>query len=278
LSAATVARRLAPAGRPVPQPLAIVCRDVSHRYPNGVQALAGVTLEVRAGEFAAVLGPSGCGKSTLLRLLAGLEAPTAGEVCLLGPEGACPPRPGLAALMPQRDALLPWRRLVDNVALGPELGGLPPGEAARRAAEGLERFGLGAFARAYPAELSGGMRQRAALLRTALAGLGVLLLDEPLGALDSLTRVELQGWLEGVWLAAGEARPTVLLVTHDIPEAVQLADRVFVLSPRPGRVTREVPVPLPRPRPRRLRTDPAAVALQAELEAALAAAPSVGVA
>lgn len=258
------------------QPLAVRCRGVAFAYPAGrgatYAALAATDLDVHPGEFLAVIGPSGCGKSTLLRLLAGLLRPASGTLTLDGPAGASlSPRPGLAALMPQRDCLLPWRRLLDNVALGAELGGLPRASARQAASDGLAAFGLAPFAAAYPGQLSGGMRQRAALLRTALAAKGVLLLDEPLGALDSLTRAELQEWLESLWLSAGAARPTVVLVTHDVAEAVQLADRVVVMSSRPGRVVAVHPLAAPRPRAAAFRTSPEAVALQARLLADLRA-------
>ena len=237
------------------------CSGVSLGY-GAFQVLAGIDLEVRPGSWLALLGPSGCGKSTLLRCLAGLETPAGGSI---EPQ----PRLGSAALMPQRDCLLPWRTLLDNVALGPELGGVPaPRERARR---GLREFGLAEFADALPSALSGGMRQRAALLRTTLAGKGLLLLDEPLGALDSLTRMTLQQWLEGLWLAAGPERPSVVLVTHDPAEAVILADEVVVLSPRPARVLGRWQVPAGRPRPPEFRTSPQAVALQAALLGALGA-------
>lgn len=241
-------------------PAGIRCADVRLDYP-GLPTLGGVDLEVSPGEFVALIGPSGCGKSTLLRCLAGLSLPDAGAIT---------PAPvlGSAALMPQSDCLLPWRNLLDNVALGPELAGAPDPRGAARA--GLRAFGLEPFAAAYPAALSGGMRQRAALLRTVLAGKPLLLLDEPLGALDSLTRMELQAWLEALWLGRGADRPTVVLVTHDVAEAVHLADRIAVFSPRPARVAGVVAVTAPRPRPADFRTSTHAVALQAELLRVLA--------
>jgi putative hydroxymethylpyrimidine transport system ATP-binding protein len=238
------------------------CRDVRLDL-GGLPVLGGVDLDVRPGEFVALVGPSGCGKSTLLRVLAGLQ-PARGEV-------SPPPRPGSAALMPQHESLLPWRSLEDNVALGPALAGRPaPREAARA---GLRAVGLAPFARAYPATLSGGMRQRAAFLRTVLAGLPLLLLDEPLGALDALTRMELQDWLEAAWLDVSLAggRPAIVLVTHDVAEAVRLADRVVVLSPRPASVCGCVAVVAARPRPSAFRTSPGAAALQAEILALLEA-------
>lgn len=209
-----------------------------------VRALEGVSLRVPAGEAIGVVGPSGCGKSTLLELVAGLQEPDAGSV-----------RAPSAAYMPQRDLLLPWRDALANAALALECAGVDRREARRRAAPLFERFGLAEFERSLPAELSGGMRQRVAFLRTLLAGRPLLLLDEPFGSLDSITRHALQQWLAEALL--DEPR-TVLLVTHDVEEALYLCDRVVVLSPRPGRVLVELDVPFPRPRPRRETvTDPA---------------------
>ncbi len=201
-----------------------------------VVALDGVDLDVPAGEVVAVVGPSGCGKSTLLELVCGLAEPDAGSV-------SAPP----AALMPQRDALLPWLSALDNAALARRVAGDSRSAARAAAHEHFAAFGLEGFERSKPAALSGGMRQRVAFLRTLLAGRPLLCLDEPFGALDALTRAQAQAWL-GEALAR-EPR-TVLLVTHDVEEAVVLADRVVLLSPRPGRVLAEIDVPLARPRER----------------------------
>jgi ABC-type nitrate/sulfonate/bicarbonate transport system ATPase subunit len=170
--------------------------------------------------------------------------------------------------MPQQDLLFPWRTVLDNTALGLEVAGVPKAEARRRAGALFEPFGLAGYERARPGELSGGMRQRAALLRTVVQDRAVLLLDEPFGALDALTRTDMQSWLDGVRARFGW---TVLLVTHDVREAVRLSDRVVVLSPRPASVRRIVPVPLPRPRPVEAVTGPAFAAVEAELTAALRA-------
>jgi NitT/TauT family transport system ATP-binding protein len=207
---------------------------------GSVAALDGVSLRVDAGDVVAIVGPSGCGKSTLLELLAGLQVPDSGSL-----EGG-----GLdtCALMPQSDLLLPWRDALGNAGLALECAGSSKAEARRAAAPLFERFGLGEFERAYPRELSGGMRQRVAFLRTLLAGRPALLLDEPFGALDSITRAQMQEWLA----EALEAEPrTLVLVTHDVEEALYLADRVAVMSPRPGRVVAEIEMPFARPRPRR---------------------------
>src|SRR3954453_19087576 len=209
-----------------------------------VEALAGVSLRAARGEVVAVVGPSGCGKSTLLELVCGLEAPDAGRVTA-----------DAAVLMPQSDLLLPWASALDNAALALRVRGVSRAEARRRAAPAFAEFGLEGFERAKPDELSGGMRQRVAFLRTLLAGAPVLCLDEPFGALDAISRAEMQAWLAGA--LAREPR-TVLLVTHDVEEAVVLADRVVLLSPRPGRIVETITVDVPRPR---RRTDPDVVPL-----------------
>jgi ABC-type nitrate/sulfonate/bicarbonate transport system ATPase subunit len=210
----------------------IVCSGLRKSF-GATAALAEVTLELRAGELVAVVGPSGCGKTTLLRILAGLIEPDAGEVA----------RSGRVVYMPQGDSLLPWRRTLANVTLGLELAGVA--EPRGRALAELERFGLAGFERHFPRELSGGMRQRAALLRSFLAPSDALALDEPFAALDALTREELRDWLLEVWQAQ---RRSVILVTHDVEEAAFLADRVYVLSARPARVRGVVEVAAVRPR------------------------------
>jgi ABC-type nitrate/sulfonate/bicarbonate transport system ATPase subunit len=221
---------------------------------GSVQALAQMSLRASPGEVVAVVGPSGCGKTTLLELICGLQSPDAGTV-----------QSAPAALMPQRDLLLPWLNAIDNAGLALRARGGSRREARSAAAPWLERFGLAGFERARPSELSGGMRQRVSFLRTLLAGKPVLALDEPFAALDAITRSEMQGWLAHV--LASEPR-TVVLVTHDVEEAVVLADRVIVMSPRPGRVVAEIPVTLQRPRKR---TDGAVVALRERALEALGA-------
>ena len=226
--------------------LAGVSRCYSSRRAR-TQALRGVDLRAGAGEVLGVVGPSGCGKSTLLEIVAGLQEPDGGRVSAAGATTASG-RLASCAYMPQRDLLLPWRSALDNAALALECAGVGRREARRRAEPLFERLGLAEFARARPRELSGGMRQRVAFLRTLLAGRPVLLLDEPFAALDALTRGDVQEWLA----RALEAEPrTVVLVTHDVDEALLLADRVLVMSPRPGRVVAEIEVDLPRPRARR---------------------------
>ena len=222
-----------------PRGTAAIRAEGLHRRFGPVVALDGLDLEVPQGEAVAIVGPSGCGKSTLLELLAGLQKPDAGRV--VGGAESC-------AFMPQSDLLLPWRDALANAALALECSGASKGEARRAAAPLFERFGLNDFERAYPRELSGGMRQRVAFLRTLLAGRPALLLDEPFGALDSITRASMQEWLAG---ALVDEPRTLVLVTHDVEEALYLADRVAIMSPRPGRVLGEIDVPIARPRPRR---------------------------
>jgi ABC-type nitrate/sulfonate/bicarbonate transport system ATPase subunit len=212
-----------------------------------VLALDGVDLAVPSHGRLAVVGPSGGGKSTLLALVAGLIEPSGGSVQVGGERD---PRGRLArcALMPQKDLLLPWRSALDNACLALENRGLRRAAARQRARPLLERLGLGEFERSRPDQLSGGMRQRVAFLRTLLADKEVLLLDEPFGALDSITRAQLQEWLAG----ALDLQPrTVVLVTHDVEEALLLADVVVVLSARPGRVVRRLQTGLERGGPRR---------------------------
>jgi ABC-type nitrate/sulfonate/bicarbonate transport system ATPase subunit len=247
----------------------ITVERVSHRFSD-VAALDRVDLSVADGGFVSLVGPSGCGKSTLLRILAGLLTPSSGEARIGG--RSIIGRPGPAAYMPQRDLLLPWRRALGNATVGAEIAGVPRGEAERQAAALFGRFGLAGFERAWPAELSGGMRQRLALLRTFLCGRDVLLLDEPFGALDAITRRDMHGWLQEVLEAD---RRTVLLVTHDVEEALVLSDEVVVLSNRPGRVVERMPVDLPRPRTLDAVSSDTFVAAKSKLLRALEAGRSV---
>ena len=227
----------------------VVVEDVHRGYRDArgreVPALAGVDLRAEREQLVAVVGPSGCGKTTLLELICGLQAPDRGRLV------AEP-----AALMPQRDLLLPWCDALDNAALALRLAGCSRRRARDTARPLFAQLGLEGFEDAHPHELSGGMRQRVAFLRTLLAGKPVLCLDEPFGALDAITRQEMQGWLVD---ALAVSPRTVVLVTHDVEEAVLLADRVSVLSARPGRVAGELDVALARPRSR---TDPVVVALR----------------
>ena len=224
--------------------------EIVSTYEEGAQrltALDGLSLKVAEAEFVALVGPSGSGKSTLLDIVAGLITQDSGAVRLDGQLTTAGQRLGRSAYMQQRDLLLPWRTTTGNAALGLEASGVSRSDAEQRAETELWRFGLDGFGDAYPAQLSGGMRQRAAFLRTILPRKNLVLFDEPFGALDALTRSDLQAWLVGLW---EQERSSVLLVTHDVEEAVFLADRVIVLTPRPGRVSFELTVSLPRPRTR----------------------------
>jgi ABC-type nitrate/sulfonate/bicarbonate transport system ATPase subunit len=210
-----------------------------------LEVLSGIDLTVRRGEFAAIVGPSGCGKSTLLRMLAGLEKSDAGVVTLDGkPVGG----PGPERMMIfQEHALYPWRTVAQNVGFGLELAGVPRDKKDRRVGDMLTKVGLQGFESYFPGQLSGGMRQRASIARALVMDPDVLLLDEPYGALDAMTRLTMQNELLRLWAGSGK---TVLLITHDIDEALYLADRVFVMSARPGRVIRELELDQPRPRNR----------------------------
>jgi ABC-type nitrate/sulfonate/bicarbonate transport system ATPase subunit len=214
-----------------------------------VVALAPVSLSIPRGRFLTILGPSGCGKSTIFNIIAGLEMPTTGTVTLddtpiLGMSG-------VVSYMLQKDLLLPWRSIIDNVILGMEIDRVPRAEAKARALPLLERYGLGGFENRYPSELSGGMRQRAALLRTMLCDRDVILLDEPFAALDAQTRADMQEWLLDVW---DDFKKTVVFVTHDVDEGVYLSDEIVMMSGRPGRILERVPIELARPRKRAIIT------------------------
>jgi NitT/TauT family transport system ATP-binding protein len=214
---------------------------VGHSYGE-LRVLDGLDLAVPAHGVLGIVGPSGCGKSTLLELIAGLQEPTEGGVAL-GDAATAPARLRRCAYMPQRDLLLPWLSAIDNAALALRNRGVRRGAARRQAGALFERFGLGGFEHRKPAELSGGMRQRVAFLRTLVAGKPVLALDEPFAALDAITRAEMQSWLA----QALDADPrTAVLVSHDVEEALYLCDRVAVLSARPGRVVDEMSAPAPR--------------------------------
>lgn len=222
---------------PVSSPLRL--EGLTVRYPGrgGVVALEGASLEVAAGTFHAILGPSGCGKSTLLKALAGLVPITAGSVDL--------PGDGTYAYVPQGNSCFPWLRAEENVAYGLKLRGVAKGERLTRARGLLEDLGLGSFARHFPSQLSEGMRQRVAIARAFAVDAPLLLMDEPLSALDFQTKISVQGELLELW---DRRRCTILYVTHDIDEALALADEVSVLSGRPGHVLETVAVPFARPR------------------------------
>lgn len=217
--------------------------DAVSRTFGDLQVLDRVSFDVAPGEFVSLVGPSGAGKSTLFNIIAGLDSPSSGQVLFNGTDARG--RRDQTAYMPQKDLLFPWRSIEENAALGLEVQGMRRADARARVREWFPRFGLEGFEKALPFELSGGMRQRAALLRTVVQERSTLLLDEPFGALDSLTRQEMQQWLQEMW--AGNEW-TALLITHDVREAVMLSDRVVVLGPRPASVREIVEVDLPRPR------------------------------
>ena len=208
-----------------------------------VTALENISFTVERGEFLAIVGPSGCGKSTLMRIVAGLRRATAGRVLLGGKPVTAPLRTGMVFQAP---SLLPWRNTLDNVLLSVDLAGLPTSQYRERSMALLELVGLAGFARQLPSELSGGMQQRVALCRALVHDPDLLLMDEPFGALDAMTRDEMNFELLRIWGASGEK--TILFVTHSIGEAVFLADRVLVMSPRPGRVDEIMSSVLSRPR------------------------------
>ena len=227
---------------------------ISHRFDDrlgGVLAISDITLDIRPNSFVSLVGQSGCGKSTLFNILAGLLHPSAGRVLHDGKD--ITGRAGLMSYMLQKDLLLPWRTVLDNVIFGLEIQGADRPAARDFARPLLARYGLGAFETHFPVSLSGGMRQRAALLRTLLCDRDVMLLDEPFAALDAQTRFSMQQWLLTLWK---DFARTVLFVTHDVDEAIFLSDEIVVLSPRPARVREQIPVPLPRPRPREILTSP----------------------
>lgn len=203
-----------------------------------VEALQDVSVEVGSGEFVSIVGPSGCGKSTLFNLIAGIETASAGTIVVNGRTGPAERRQQTAYMF-QKDLLFPWRSVLDNAALGLEVATGDRMAARQRARELLPRFGLSGFESHRPAELSGGMRQRVALLRTLLLHRPLLLLDEPFASLDALSRRELQVWLRDTWRIGSDA---AVLVTHDVREAVLLSERVYVMGPRPGRVVAEIAV------------------------------------
>jgi len=227
---------------------------------TGTQALGLVSMALQPGEFVSIVGPSGCGKSTLFNIIAGLIPPSTGRVLLDGREVTG--QTGLMGYMLQKDLLLPWKSVLENVSLGLELRGERRKVARDRGRELLRRYGLGDFERHYPHAISGGMRQRVALMRTFLYAGDVLLLDEPFGALDAQTRILMQQWLLEIWQAD---RRTVLFVTHDVDEAIYLSDRVLLMSSRPGIFREEFVIPLERPRRLEMLTLPAFTAIKARL-------------
>jgi ABC-type nitrate/sulfonate/bicarbonate transport system ATPase subunit len=232
--------------------------SMTFKTPAGAfQALAPVTLSIAQGRFVSLIGPSGCGKSTIFNIVAGLLQPSGGRVFIEGADATG--SIGRVGYMLQKDLLLPWRKVLDNVILGMEIQGLPLRQARERALPLLRRYGLGGFEYLYPNALSGGMRQRAALLRTLLFDTDVILLDEPFGALDAQTKLQMQEWLLALW---ADFNKTVVFVTHDVEEAIYLSDEVHVMASRPGRVIETITVPIPRPRQRHVTLTPEFIAIK----------------
>jgi NitT/TauT family transport system ATP-binding protein len=227
-----------------------IAKTYRTRRGDPIDAIDDVTLHVAENEFVTLVGPSGCGKSTLLRLVAGLTTPTRGMV-RIREQPVRAPFPDVGFVF-QQPVLLPWRSVLDNVLFSVEMLGLPPRQYRKPALDLLELTGLAGFETKYPRELSGGMQQRVAICRALLPDPSLLLMDEPFGALDAMTREEMSLELLRVW---DERRKTILFVTHSIPEAILLADRVVVMTPRPGRIARVLDVPLPRPRTMELEFD-----------------------
>jgi NitT/TauT family transport system ATP-binding protein len=244
---------------------AVAIAGLSHAFGE-LRTIERLDLGIEAHRVLGLVGPSGCGKSTLLELICGLRDPLAGTI-EVGGRASAPERLARCAYMPQRDLLLPWYPAIDNAALALRNRGLRRAEARRRAGALFERFGLAGFEHSPPSELSGGMRQRVAFLRTLIAGKPVLALDEPFASLDAITRAEMQEWLAGALRADPR---TVVLVTHDVEEALYLCDRVAVLSARPARAVAELAAPAPRAPDRDAAvTDPAFVAAREEAMRAL---------
>jgi ABC-type nitrate/sulfonate/bicarbonate transport system ATPase subunit len=227
-------------------------------------ALSEASFTARPGEFLSIIGPSGCGKSTLFNIIAGLDTPTSGDVEING--SPIVGQQGHVGYLLQKDLLLPWRSVLGNVVIGMEIAGVSKAKAREIALPLLEAYGLGDFVDHRPDQLSGGMRQRAALLRTVLFNRDVILLDEPFGKLDAQTRATMQEWLLDLW---DDFQKTVVFVTHDIDEAIYLSDRVIVMSPRPGRIIADLPVELDRPRKSSVVTSPDFIEMKARILALL---------
>lgn len=248
-------------------PTTIRLDSVSKGFNSGksrTEVLRDIDMTFELGEFVSIIGPSGCGKSTVFNILAGLDRPDSGRVLMSDLE--ITNADDCFAYMPQKDLMMPWLRVIDNAALGLRIAGVRRNEARERAAELFDAFGLKGFEHHWPSQLSGGMRQRVALLRTVLLNRPVLLLDEPFGALDSLTRTDMQAWLLSMW---EQFKWTVLLITHDIREAVLLSDSIYCFTARPARIEGVYRVNLPRPRTVEMFADAEAIALESALHRAL---------
>jgi NitT/TauT family transport system ATP-binding protein len=252
----------------------VALRGIGKSFPNGVRALAGLELEVHPGEFIALLGPSGCGKSTALRIIAGLTAPSEGVVAWDSATAAAASKSeNRLGFVFQEPTLMPWASVFDNVALPLKLGKVRASRRNERVETALDRVGLGAFARAYPRELSGGMRMRVSIARALVTEPQILLMDEPFAALDEITRFKLNDDLLQTWEAL---RTTIVFVTHSVFESVYLAHRVLVMAARPGRISTELSIDAPYPRGRSFRTSPEYAAYCRRASEALAVAMAVG--
>lgn len=241
----------------------VVVTNVAKSF-EGLHALAPTSFAVERGSFVSIVGPSGCGKSTLFNILAGLESPTAGAITLSGADVTG--KRGHVGYMLQKDLLVPWRSVLGNITMGAHLTSGVKQIDEVRAAELAREYGLGEFLAHYPVALSGGMRQRVALMRTLMTDKELLLLDEPFGALDAQTRYEMQRWLLEVWQSS---QRTVMFVTHDVDEAIFLSDRILVMSPRPGSVVADITIDLPRPRRTAMLTEPGFMSAKREILALL---------
>jgi NitT/TauT family transport system ATP-binding protein len=250
----------------------VASRGIGKSFPNGVRALAGLDLAVRPGEFVALLGPSGCGKSTALRIIAGLTEPSEGVVEWDNATAAGGSKSRIGFVF-QEPTLMPWASVFDNVALPLKLKRLRAAARIERIETALDRVGLGAFQRAYPRELSGGMRMRVSIARALVTEPQILLMDEPFAALDEITRFKLNDDLLQTWDAL---RTTIIFVTHSVFESVYLANRVLVMAARPGRISTEVAIDAPYPRGRTFRTSAEYAGLCGRASEALAVAMAVG--
>jgi putative hydroxymethylpyrimidine transport system ATP-binding protein len=246
------------------QSIALSVRGLRFSFPGESSLFEALDFKIRQGEFVSVLAASGKGKTTLFRLLAGLLTPEAGTIAIgaAGESAAAAAKLGKIGYMPQKDCLMPWRTVLDNAALGLELGGSPQREARRQVLEMLPGLGLEGTELKYPHELSGGMRQRVSFLRSLLGGGELFLLDEPFSALDAMTRVGMQEWLLQVW---EQHRKTILFITHDVDEALLLSDRVLVAGESPLTSFRELAISLPRPRTYEIVMDGAFIRLKRQL-------------